>query len=88
MRYLLLDLWKRTGTTVVFVTHSITEAVILSDHVIVFAAARAYRGHEPIPRSAPSPRWRMHRVHERPRAACPAGPSRGYTEAGGDRAPA
>jgi NitT/TauT family transport system ATP-binding protein len=38
MRFLLLDLWQRTGTTVVFVTHSITEAVILSDRVVVMAA--------------------------------------------------
>lgn len=37
MRYLLLDLWGRTGTTVVFVTHSVSEAVILSDRVIVMA---------------------------------------------------
>lgn len=38
MRYVLLDLWHRTGTTVVFVTHSIAEAVILSDRVVVMAA--------------------------------------------------
>ena len=37
MRYLLLDLWERTGHTVVFVTHSIPEAVILSDRVLVMA---------------------------------------------------
>ncbi len=37
MRYLLLDLWQRIGTTVVFVTHSVTEAVILSDRVVVMA---------------------------------------------------
>ena len=37
MRYLLLDLWERTGATCVFVTHSIDEAVILSDRVVVFA---------------------------------------------------
>ena len=37
-RYLLLDLWSRTGATVIFVTHSIPEAVILSDRVIVMAA--------------------------------------------------
>ena len=36
-RYLLLDLWSRTGATVVFVTHSISEAVILSDRVVVMA---------------------------------------------------
>jgi len=37
MRYLLLDLWRRTGATVVFVTHSVSEAVILSDRVVVMA---------------------------------------------------
>lgn len=37
MRYLLLDLWQRSGATVVFVTHSVTEAVILSDRVVVMA---------------------------------------------------
>ena len=38
MRYLLLDLWTRRRGTVVFVTHSITEAVILSDRVAVMAS--------------------------------------------------
>jgi NitT/TauT family transport system ATP-binding protein len=38
MRYLLLDLWERSGATVVFVTHSINEAVILSDRVVMLAA--------------------------------------------------
>ncbi|MCU1397914.1 MAG: putative transporter ATP-binding protein [Acidimicrobiales bacterium] len=38
MRYLLLDLWSRINTTVVFVTHSVTEAAILSDRVVVMAA--------------------------------------------------
>jgi NitT/TauT family transport system ATP-binding protein len=37
MRYLLLDLWQRHGTTIVFVTHSVSEAVILSDRVVVMA---------------------------------------------------
>jgi NitT/TauT family transport system ATP-binding protein len=37
MRYMLLDLWQRLGATVVFVTHSVTEAVILSDRVVVMA---------------------------------------------------
>ncbi|MCU1361771.1 MAG: putative transporter ATP-binding protein [Ilumatobacteraceae bacterium] len=37
MRYLLLDLWQRLGATVVFVTHSVTESVILSDRVVVMA---------------------------------------------------
>ena len=39
MRYLLLDLWQAGGdNTVVFVTHSVQEAVILSDRVVVMAA--------------------------------------------------
>ena len=33
----LLELWERLRTTVVFVTHSVTEAAILSDRVIVMA---------------------------------------------------
>jgi NitT/TauT family transport system ATP-binding protein len=31
----LLDIWQRTGLTVVFVTHSIEEAIYLSDRVVV-----------------------------------------------------
>jgi NitT/TauT family transport system ATP-binding protein len=38
MRYLLLDLWAASGATVVFVTHSLDEAVALSDRVVVLAA--------------------------------------------------
>jgi len=38
MRYLLLQLWEQSGSTVLFVTHSIPEAVVLSDRAIVLAA--------------------------------------------------
>lgn len=31
----LLDVWSQTGTTIVFVTHSIQEAVFLSDRIVV-----------------------------------------------------
>ena len=38
MRYELLRLWERQRPTVIFVTHSIPEAVVLSDRVVVLSA--------------------------------------------------
>lgn len=38
MRYLLLDLWERNKASVLFVTHSLSEAVSLADRIVVMAA--------------------------------------------------
>ncbi len=43
MRFLLLDLWRDTKATVLFVTHSIEEAVLLSDRVLVLTARPGQR---------------------------------------------
>jgi len=53
MRYLLLGLWERHEATVLFVTHSIAEAVMLSDRVAVLTPRPARVGtieHVTLPR--------------------------------------
>jgi NitT/TauT family transport system ATP-binding protein len=51
----LLEVWQSTGTTIVFVTHSIYEAVFLSQQVLVLAA-RPGRVRELVPIPLPLPR--------------------------------
>ncbi len=51
----LLDVWESTGTTIVFVTHSIYEAVFLSQQVLMLAA-RPGRVRALVPITLPSPR--------------------------------
>jgi NitT/TauT family transport system ATP-binding protein len=51
----LLRIWKRTQQTIVFVTHSLTEAVYLADDIVVMSA-RPGRIAETIPVTLPRPR--------------------------------
>jgi NitT/TauT family transport system ATP-binding protein len=41
MRQELLEVWGRTGTTIVFVTHSVREAIFLSDRIIILSQGPA-----------------------------------------------
>jgi NitT/TauT family transport system ATP-binding protein len=52
----LLKIWSQTETTVVFVTHSIDEAIYLSDRVVVMQA-RPGRIKEEVSIDLPRPRW-------------------------------
>ncbi len=54
----LLGLWRRTGKTIGFVTHSIPEAVYLSTRIVVMSpAARADHRCDRIARCRASGRW-------------------------------
>jgi len=75
----LLDIWKSTGLTVIFVTHSIEEAILLADRVVVMEPgpgriAGEYRVELPRPRDVASPEFnavrrelgaRLHSHHAR-----------------------
>lgn len=54
--YELLDIWERTHTTAIFVTHQIDEAVFLSDTVVVFSKGPASRVLRTIEIELPRPR--------------------------------
>ena len=56
MHGFLLDIWRRTGTTVVFVTHDIAEAVTLADRICVMSLGPGSRITDVIEVGLPRPR--------------------------------
>lgn len=51
----LINLWQKTGTTVIFITHNIEEAVYLSDRILVLTNKPA-KIKKSIPNNLPRPR--------------------------------
>ena len=56
MHGFLLDIWRRTGKTIVFVTHDIAEAVTLADRICVMSVGPGSRITEVISVGLPRPR--------------------------------
>jgi NitT/TauT family transport system ATP-binding protein/sulfonate transport system ATP-binding protein len=57
-----LQIWKRTSVTTIFVTHSVEEAVLLADRVLVMSAGPGkidsdFRIDLPRPRDVSSPEF-------------------------------
>ncbi len=58
----LINLWKKTGTTVIFITHNIEEAIYLSDRVLVLTnkptkIKQSIDNHLPRPRKVSDPEF-------------------------------
>jgi NitT/TauT family transport system ATP-binding protein len=56
MHGFLLDIWQRTGKTIVFVTHDIAEAIALADRICVMSVGPRSRITDLIPVQLPRPR--------------------------------
>ena len=56
MHGFLLEIWQRTGKTIVFVTHDIAEAVALADRICIMSLGPGSRITEVIPVALPRPR--------------------------------
>jgi len=62
MQEFLVDLWRRTGTTIVFVTHSVDEAVFLGQDVVGLSRRPArvvseFENPQPYPRNRTAPEF-------------------------------
>ena len=56
MHGFLLEIWQRTGKTIVFVTHDIAEAVTLADRICIMSLGPGSRITDVIPVALPRPR--------------------------------
>lgn len=58
MQDLVIDLWERTGTTIVFVTHDVDEALRIASSIVVMGANGTLADHldNPLPRPRPASR--------------------------------
>jgi NitT/TauT family transport system ATP-binding protein len=56
MHGFLLDIWQRTGKTIVFVTHDIAEALTLADRICVMSLGPGSRITQVLPVALPRPR--------------------------------
>jgi NitT/TauT family transport system ATP-binding protein len=63
----MLRLWRQTGITVVFVTHSVFESAYLADRIVVMTP-RPGRVHADLPLDTPAPRDADYRISEAYRA--------------------
>jgi NitT/TauT family transport system ATP-binding protein len=56
MQTKVVDIWKKTGKTIIFVTHSIDEALFIANKILVFSA-RPAKVKEIITLESPTPRY-------------------------------
>nr|WP_090276491.1 ABC transporter ATP-binding protein [Mycolicibacterium komanii]CRL69892.1 ABC transporter-like protein [Mycolicibacterium komanii] len=58
MQDLVIDLWEQTGTTIVFVTHDVDEAVRIASSIVVMASDGSIADHldNPLPQPRPASR--------------------------------